>query len=117
MADYIEKHKRFEEWQRTVRDMRICAKLIYILQHDTDLFHFTGQLNFVETEDGSGLYEAKGTPDYAYVCDVYVNTRNAYRFGIKKDDFLCRNAHEIYLVKARYLYHKIRFERELEWWD
>ena len=56
------------------------------------------------------------------MCDVKVNTRNADRFlpqGLseKAKQYWLDHPDEIYKLKARYLYHKIRLERDETWWD
>lgn len=116
MADYIEKNKRFVGWEYVVRDMRICVKLIGIMLEDNQLFHFNGNLIFTKKEDGN--YEVGKTDDFEYKCDVKVNVKNIDRFVDKQHQkFYLDMPHELYIQKASYLYHKIRYEREKEWWD
>ena len=56
--------------------------------------------------------------DLQYHCDVYVNTRNIGRFlDGKRLEWCLRHPHELYMIKARKLYFKIREERDPEWWD
>lgn len=123
IADYMELNQRFVGWEYTVRDLRLCSKLIDILKHETDYFHFDGNLRFVDSEEkdenGENLVEVKTTPDFKYNCDVYVNMKNIDRFLFHKAErkMFENQPHELYLRKARCLYHKIRSEREQEWWD
>jgi len=123
IADYIEVNDRFVGCEFVVRDIRLCVKLIEILKNDTKYFHFNGDIRLVPSgkvdEDGNDIMELKPTPDFKYVCDVNVNKRNINRFvrNQKEKEIFERQPHELYLKKARCLYHKIRSEREEEWWD
>lgn len=86
---------------------------------DGDYFHFDGDLTFTPLNDKEGNYKVGHTPDFKYVCDVKVNTKNIDRFEPRKEyqKALLDYPHELYMLKARYLYHKIRYEHELEWAD
>ena len=123
IADYMELNQRFEGWEYVVRDLRLCSRLIDILRNETDYFHFNGNLKFVESEEkdenGNSLMEIKHTDDFKYVCDVHVNMKNIDRFLFHEAErkMFENQPHELYLRKARCLYHKIRAEREEEWWD
>ena len=121
MADYLEKEDRFAGVQYVVRDMRICLSLIEIFTDKRELFHYDGCLLQVPGGDGSPgrLMRIVESPDFKYNCDVRVNLRNISRFVPKEDAqvWYGKCPHELYVLKARYLYHKIRNEREQEWWD
>lgn len=55
-----------------------------------------------------------------YICDVKVNTKNADRFvknEKEKEFYVNKYPHELYLIKAKYLYHKLRNDFEQTWWD
>ena len=74
------------------------------------------------TTEDSDVMELVPTPDFQYYCDVRVNTRNADRFlnpnlTEEQKEYWLEHPHEIYILKAKYLYHKIRNERDGEWWD
>lgn len=120
MIEYHKKAKRFEGWEYVVRDMQICINLIGIILEEEELFDYEGDgLKFTKIE-GTDNYEISG--NNKYVCKVYVNTKNAYRFiPLGNDnphiDYWKEHSHEIYLLKAKALYHKIRNERDAEWWD
>jgi hypothetical protein len=121
MCKYHEKHQRFTNWEYVVRDMKLCMKLIDIFTNKVNLFHYDGNIVFNPIE-GSEDYEVSHTPDFKYVCDVKVNTRNIDRFIPRGKDCPCReywkeHAHEVYILKAKALYHKIRLEKDFEWWD
>ena len=123
MADYLEVNDRFVGVEFAVRDLRICAKLIDIFNNDENLFHYNGDIKFVKSdikdEDGEDTYEMKPTDDFEYVCDVKVNTKNVDRFVNNEHEkkWFIEHPHELYQRKARYLYHKIRLEKEEQWWD
>jgi len=119
MANYIEKYKRFVGWEYVVRDIRICVTLIHIMLEEELYYHYNGNLLFEPSEEYEGDYEVKHTDDFEYVCDIKVNTKNANRFfdNEKAREYAVEHPHELYIQKAMYLYHKIRYERENEWWD
>lgn len=119
MITYHEKYKRFVGWENVVRDMKICYKLIDIFTEEKELFKYTGKVKFIPIE-GSNDYEMNGD-DLKYHCLVKVNTKNIDRFignrpkDIKK--YWLEHPHELYILKAKALYHKIRCEHDSEWWD
>ena len=119
MADYLEKSNRFVGVEYVVRDMRICLSLIEIFSDKRDLFHFDGKLLNDENHNGGVTVKAVGIPDFEYKCHVNVNLKNISRFVDDKDaqKWYINYPHEFYELKARYLYHKIRREREMKWWD
>ncbi len=117
MANYLEKADRFVGVEYVVRDIRLCIKMLDIINNETDLFHYDGKLNFIPIENGN--YTIKHSDDFKYNCDVYVNTRNIDRFCFNEHEkkWMLRSPHELYIRKAKYLYHKIRYERDNQWWD
>ena len=119
MADYIEKSNRFVGVEYVVRDMRICLSLIEIFSDKRDLFHFDGKLLNDEKCNRGVIVKAVGIPDFEYKCHVNVKLKNINRFVDDKDaqKWYIKYPHEFYELKARYLYHKIRREREMKWWD
>jgi hypothetical protein len=125
MADYLEKSDRFVGVEYVVRDMRICLSLIEIFSGKRDLFHFDGGLLFQEIDKNSEDYDGGNTkrivasPDFKYNCHVNVNLKNISRFvpNEKVREWYIKTPHELYEQKARYLYHKIRYEHEQEWGD
>lgn len=85
----------------------------------TDTFHFTGESTTKEVEGSNGkLYEWDGS-GLIYHCDVKVNLRNAKRFAHNDTQYslVQQTPHELYEMKAKHLYHKIREYFEEEWWD
>lgn len=117
MRLYHEEHQRFVGVEYVIRDMKICENLIDILNGKKDLFHYDGDLTFTSREDGN--YEIGTTPDFKYHCDVYVNFRNIDRFveNDKIKNYYIERPDELYQLKAKYLYHKIRYENDGTWWD
>ena len=116
MIEYHKKANRFVGVEYAIRDMEICVKLIDIFLGKKDLFHYDGDIVFKPIE-GSDDYTVEHTPDFKYNCDVYVNTRNINRFVSEQCDYYREHKHELYVLKAKALYHKIRNERDFEWWD
>lgn len=120
MRKYHEKQKRFVGVEYVIRDMKICENLIEIFNGERNLFHYDGDLTFKKTDGGN--YEMGTTHDFKYNCDVKVNLKNAERFlpkGLdeKQKQYWFSYPHEIYELKAKHLYHKIRLERDGKWWD
>lgn len=117
MRVYHEKYRRFEGVEEVIRDMKICENLIDIFNGTKSLFHYDGELKF-EPIDGSDNCEAN-FDDLKYNCDVYVNTKNWKRFipNNKYASYWLEFPHELYIQKAKYLYHKIRYEKDAAWWD
>lgn len=116
MSRYHEKYHTKYGYRHTIRDMKICMSLIEIFSEQRELFHYTGQTREVPIE-GTDCVEIE-TGDLQYHCDVHVNTRNICRFLDGEClEWGLRHPHELYMIKARKLYFKIREERDPEWWD
>ena len=116
MVEYHRKYQRFVGWEQAVRDMEICYKLIDIILDKKNLFHYDGQIQFLPIENSEDV-ELDGSK-LVYHCDVKVNTKNADRFvDTKTNKWYVEHPHELYKEKAKYLYHKIRLERDFDWWD
>lgn len=118
MRKYHERRLSFVDSEFVVRDMKICENLIDIFLEKKNLFHIDGGLKFEKTEDGRGC-RIGFTDDFKYNCDVVVNVKNIDRFVKNKKSipYYLERPHELYILKAKHLYHKIRFERDEEWWD
>ena len=121
MAAYFERSQIVEGWEHTVRELRLCTRLIDIITEndDVELFHYNGDWHFEPCKDNPEYYEMVFSDDHEYVCDVKVNLRNIRRFVTdeKLIDYYMKFPHEFYKIKAQYLYHKIRAYKELNWWD
>ena len=117
MMNYHKKAKRFVGVEYVIRDMQICLNLIDIMFKENELFDYDGDLFLVKTNDGN--YEMKPSDDFKYKSLVKVNIKNIDRFitDKKAKSYYAEHPHELYLLKAKYLYHKIRYEHDEEWWD
>ena len=78
-ADYIEKHKRYEGWERDVERMRLCLRLFDALEKDI----FESEYN--------NYYETRG----------YVDERGFYQQEVLRDDL------DTYLKKYPNYYRKL----------
>ena len=118
MIEYHKKADRFVGVEYVIRDMKIASSLIDIFIGKKNIFHYDGELTYTKNEDGV-TYTMGTSPDFKYNCDVKVNTRNIDRFikDEKAKEFYLKSPHELYMIKAKYLYHKIRYEKDFEWWD
>ena len=117
MIAYHERVKRYEGVEYDIRDMKICVKLIDIFLDELNLYHYDGCLKFCKIE-GCDDYEMNGE-DLKYSCDVKVNLKNIDRFVDNKftKKWCEKYPHELYMKKAKHLYHKIRLEKDESWWD
>lgn len=114
MRDTFKEKGMSADNDKYVRQMTLAIKLLEIII-DEGGFHFEWPSG-VEPVTVKEL--RKNLP--TYVCDIKVNTKNVDRFAIneqEKDFYVNRYPHELYLKKARYLYHKLRYEFEQYWWD
>lgn len=121
MRKYHQKQMMFEGVEQVIRDMKICENLIDIFMEKKLSFEYSDKPWFEKNDDGT-YRMVSNHDDMGYRCTVYVNTRNMDRFFPKNipDDYkeyLKKHPHEIYIAKAKYLYHKIRLERDGAWWD
>ena len=117
MIKYHEKQQRFVGWENVVRNMKLCVKLIDIYLEKKPLFRFSGGIQFKPIE-GSDSKELVFN-DLTYHCLVKVNTKNVDRFAINdaQKKMFIKHPHELYITKAKYLYHKIRNDFDGAWWD
>lgn len=128
MKAYHERIRRFVGVEEVIRDMGICLSLIEIFTGKRNIFGYDGKLEFVDadlkygTDDEGNPYKEIKPGSLKYHCDVYVNVKNVDRFLPKNfsenhRQYIIEHPHELYEMKARYFYHKIRYEKEEEWWD
>lgn len=118
MREWHKKHDRYVGTEYNVRDMGICLSLIDILLGKRSISHVEGKLLSEPTGEGE-MRRIVPSPDFKFVMDVHVNTRNIDRFVKyeKNKDFYLNNLDELYKLKARHLYHNIRADREEGWWE
>lgn len=124
MRDTFKENGLSSDNEKYVRQMDLAIKLLKIVIEETDCFHFEhypnehGKIVFENYIDESG--KIVSVSNMKYVCDVKVNLKNAKRF-VKDEELMDyyteRYPHELYLLKAQYLYHKLRFYFEQYWWD
>ena len=94
MSEYFSKSQIISDWERVVKEINLCIKLIDII-----------------TEKDLPGYLYSGTKKLPYV-----NTRNYKRFlkYIYDNDFYRDDLRQ---TKALYLYNLIRAYRMMSWWD
>lgn len=117
MRMYHQYHKRFVGVEYVIRDMKLCESLIDIFTEKYLLFHYDRDVTDCMLKgNGSNVQTPK------YICDVRVNTKNIDRFidpntptNIRQ--YYVEHPHELYILKAKHLYHKIRLENDGTWWD
>ena len=104
MKDYFEKHGIAANNDEKIKQIDFAIKLLNIII-DENVYHFE---YYTDNESKK------------YVCDVKVNLKNIDRFtnnNFEKDIIKNKFPHELYLMKARNLYHKLRYYYEENWWD
>lgn len=99
----------YEGIENDIRYMKLAISLLDIVLHEERYFHFI----HYDVDDKGNVKPPK------YVSDVKVNYRNADRFMNETEikHYEPVQGHDLYIQKARYLYHKIRYEKELLWWN
>ena len=121
MIDYHSKsHIVCEESrQQILRTMKLALRMLEIIKNETECFSYDGEIKFTEIEEkdenGEPLYTLNSN-EWEYKCLVNVNKRNYKRFNVSELT-VNLHPHELYVEKARYLYHKIRYYYEQHWWD
>jgi hypothetical protein len=109
MMRYFAKNQRFVGWEDVVRDLRICIKLIDIINEADDAYK-------------AWLHTSYGINHHEVLFPKYINTRNKHRF--LTNDYLNQNS-RVYQgllahyrsIKALYLYNKIRTYKMCKWWS
>lgn len=114
MVDYFTKYGISADNDKYIRQMKLAIRLLEIIIEE-DGFYYQWPSD-TEVDDIKSL--KKDLPKY--ICTVKINTKNADRFvrnEKEKDFYINRYPHELYLLKAKYLYHKLRNDFEQTWWD
>ena len=114
MVGYFTKYGISADNDKYIRQMKLAIKLLEIVIEE-DGYYFEWPSN-VEPNSIESLKKELAK----YVCTVKVNTKNADRFvnnDMEKDFYVNRYPHELYLLKAKHLYHKLRNDFEQTWWD
>jgi len=85
---------------------------------DKSTFEYDGVSKFVPCEDNPEFYKLDQS-GVTYRCNVKVNLKNIDRFirneHMKK--YALEHPHELYEIKAKYLYHKIKYNYIECFWD
>lgn len=108
MVDYFTKYGISADNDKYIKKMKLAIRLLEIIIEEGG-FHF-------ENESCDMLKPM----NCKYVCDVDVNVKNAHRFVKNETEryfYVEHYPHELYLLKAKYLYHKLRDYFEQTWWD
>lgn len=108
-----------ESRQQKIRTIQWALNMLHIIQNESDYFDYRGGIKFEliedKDDDGKPLYRAN-MDDLEYIQKCKVNIQNYKRFNLPKN-IIDLHPHELYVEKARYLYHKIRLNYEQIWWD
>ena len=114
--NYFNKTRRFEGVEYVLRDIKICISLLEIICGERDLMTMDGEMKFIDIDDNTSQLDCS---DLKYTCNVNVNLKNIDRFvPVKKHQKMYISyPDELYLLKAKHLYYKIRAEKSDYWWD
>lgn len=110
MREYFKIHGISTRNDEIIKQIDFAIKLLNIII-DENVYHF----EYYTDNEGNDY-----SSDIIYVCDVKVNLKNIDRFtnnNLEKDIIKNKFPHELYLMKARNLYHKLRYYYEENWWD
>lgn len=110
-------HQRMidEQYEEIMRSLNWAKYCIHVINNDgDDLFEFTGDFKFIPISNGYSQLDASEVK-YHYK-GPYINTRNAKRFTSNMD-LVYRHPHELYILKCKRLYYKIREKYTDYWWD
>lgn len=121
MLEYFKKAKitTEETYAEMIKWLNILIKLndIILEENGVDLFHYDGHL--ITEELPTGKQHIVKNDGLIYHSHVHTNLKNANRFCKNECElnFVLEHSHELYQLKAKYLYHKIK-ETYLEiMWD
>lgn len=110
MREYFKIHGISTRNDEIIKQIDFAIKLLNIIINE-NVYHFE-----YYTDNERNDYSS----DKIYVCDVKVNLKNIDRFtnnNFEKNIIKNKFPHELYLMKARNLYHKLRYYYEENWWD
>lgn len=129
---WFEHHQQMidEQYNEIMRTLRWAKYCIHVLNNETDLFHYDGEMKFEpiedvgETPDGHKLGLSRlNMDDMVYCYDgPRVNRRNARRFlnksFVENERFKEGHwDHELYMAKCRHIYYMVRERFTDYWWD
>ena len=99
-------------------ELERCLKVLKILNNEVDTFTYEGKMKFIESPNRPNTY-ILDNDNMKYICKVNVNLKNIRRF-VKNESaikFIMNHPHELYELKARYLYFKLKAHYVDDWWD
>lgn len=122
MLDYHERSHIIceEERKRIIWQLKLAISLLEIISEKRDIFHYDFNENQPLLKEKCEFgYKLLEDFDSRYHCDVNVNTRNVDRFAQNEWEkgYMLKSPHELYMMKARHLYYRVREQYEQEWWD
>lgn len=123
MSKFISKHQRHVGWEICVRDLNLCDKLISIILEEDDISE--GYLNkyagfkIKMIKNDRGTYTLDTSNWVVPTFDHYVNFKNAKRFNVEKiiPTLIEHQKVDLRIMKALYLYNKIRSYKMFKWWS
>lgn len=107
-----------DAYDRKCMEIQRCLNVLKIVNNEVDTFEYNGNFKFIPNPDMPETYTLN-SDDVEYVCKVKVNTKNIRRFvkNEKSIEFILKRPHELYEIKARYLYFKLKGFYCDDWWD
>jgi hypothetical protein len=111
MARDFAKWRHHVDWDRTVKEMQLCVKLLDIILEQDKYYN-----SWLHASYGDGHNKVQPFP-------LHVNLKNYKRFLRQVDEWPTNEVlHEHLKIelrkrKALHLYHKIRNMKILTWWD
>lgn len=112
MKNYFKENGIAANSEDVVKKIDLAVKLLDISNEATETFGY----RFLDEERSSKTQNY----DDEYYCKVNVNLKNAKRFYEDNEfmlNYINKCPHELYIKKAQYLYHKLRYYFEQYWWD
>lgn len=113
-ADFITK----EAYERKKMQLRRVLGVLDIVCGNVDTFEYQGQYKFIENDNPPNTYTIDNS-NVKYICKVKVNLNNINRFVKHKEaiKFYMNHPHEVYELKAKRLYYKLKEHYIEDWWD
>lgn len=101
---------------RIVREMKLAVSLLDIILEKENFW-------FIDYPEGYEFvvdHKYKPLPETSFVIDKYINTKNYKRFFSWLNDNAMKSPSwkiDLRIRKAWYLYHKLREQYMINWWD
>lgn len=115
MLSYFKQSKYLEKEykERILQTLTLAIKLLDIIINQDRFFKFNGGVKLIPNKNGTS--HKIDFSNLKYTCLVKVNLRNGKRF--MKPSIYELHKHELYIEKAKFLYHKVRYQYEYLWAD